>query len=193
MPDPLSQAPTPPEPLPPSGPIGYLAIMLAWAVPGLGHIIIGQRKRGLICLLAIHGLFAGGMLLGGIRAISPPEQPIWTYTQFLTGWPMLVASRIERTAELESKPLMDQYFNNRPSEADNTKIPERRAYGSDFIAKHPEFSYHPKVQDVGSVYCGIAGMLNLLVMFDVLLRITGTPRETPEKKTAKKPAGEGVA
>ena len=33
--------------------------------------------------------------------------------------------------------------------------------------------YSPKIQDIGSVYCGIAGMLNMLVVFDVLLRVSG--------------------
>ena len=45
---------------------------------------------------------------------------------------------------------------------------------------------------VGSVYCGIAGMLNLLVMFDVLLRITGSSREMPGKQGGKVATAEGV-
>ena len=78
------------------GPVAYLALALSWLVPGLGHIMIGQVARGIIMGISIHLLFAGGLLLGGIHAINPPDQPIWTYTQFLTGWPMLVANHIER-------------------------------------------------------------------------------------------------
>ena len=74
------------------GPVGYLALVLAWAVPGLGHILIGERANVLIFAITVHVLFAGGLLLGGIRAINPPDQPIWTYTQFLAGWPMIVAN-----------------------------------------------------------------------------------------------------
>jgi hypothetical protein len=44
---------------------------------------------------------------------------------------------------------------------------------------------------MGAVYCGIAGMLNLLVMFDVLLRITGSDREDPAKKKREEAAGGG--
>ena len=65
--------------------VGFLALVLAWLVPGLGHMLIGQRARGLIFFATLHLLFAGGMLIGGIRAINPPEQAIWTYTQMLTG------------------------------------------------------------------------------------------------------------
>ena len=47
------------------------------------------------------------------------------------------------------------------------------------LEKYPAFAFHPKVHDMGAVYCGIAGMLNLLVMFDLLLRVTGSQRQDP--------------
>ena len=59
---------------------------------------------------------------------------------------------------------------------------------------HPLFANHPKIQDLGAVYCGIAWMLNLLVIFDVLLRITGSVREDPgskNKSVAMAGAGSG--
>ncbi len=172
------------------GAAGYLALVFAWIVPGLGHLLIGQRARGIIFLLTINGLFAGGLLIGGIRAINPPEQPIWTYTQLLAGAPMIIASKLQKQAEKNFELLQDEYRSNRPEEWDTSpkKIDERKAYAKDFIAQHPLFSYHPKVQDIGSVYCGIAGMLNLLVMFDVLLRITGTTREEPAAKSKPNPS-----
>jgi hypothetical protein len=166
------------------GPIGYLSLVLAWAVPGLGHFLLGEKKHGIIFALTIHALFAGGLLLGGIRAINPPDQPIWTYTQFLTGWPMVICNRIERTMDPKLQAAYaaeSEYMSNRPSINDESPedIAKRQAYAKAYIADHPLFIYHPKVQDIGAVYCGIAGMLNLLVMFDVLLRITGSVREDP--------------
>ncbi len=76
--------------------LGYFALVLAWAVPGLGHLMIGQKGRGFVFFITLHGLFALGLLIGGIRAINPVDQPIWRYTQFLAGWPMLVANHFER-------------------------------------------------------------------------------------------------
>jgi len=175
-----------PEPEGP-GPVGYLALVLAWAVPGLGHLMLGEKKRGIVFAVTIHGLFAAGMLIGGIRAINPPDQAIWTYTQFLTGWPMLVANRVEHGARVEIANLEQEYRNNRPSLEDGAG---RQQYAKEFFVKHPVLTYHPKVQDIGAVYCGIAGMLNLLVMFDVLLRITGSVREDPlalKKKSSRPP------
>jgi hypothetical protein len=178
------------------GPVGYLALVLAWLVPGLGHLLLGQRARGLIFAIMIHGLFAAGMVIGGIRAINPPEQPIWTYTQFLSGWPMLVANRVEHATRADLQTLAQNPPGyDRPSVTDDSAIPEREARAKEYIKAHPLFSYHPKVQDVGAVYCGIAGMLNLLVMFDVLLRITGSVREDPsiiKKRRAPHPVAAPV-
>jgi hypothetical protein len=190
------------------GPIGYVALVLAWAVPGLGHFLIGQKARGFLFMICIHGLFAAGLLIGGIRVINPPDQPIWTYTQFLSGWPMFVANRVEKSSRLElgdhtlspqSYPqqykgaLITQFEQqapeHRPNETPNQYLARLQAYSVVYIQNHPSFAFHPKIQDVGSVYCGIAGMLNLLVIFDVLLRITGSKREQP----GAKPAPESLA
>jgi hypothetical protein len=181
-----------PEPEGP-GPVGYLALVLAWACPGLGHIILGERARGIVFAVFIHGLFALGLLIAGIRAINPPDQAIWTYTQFLTGWPMLIANRLEHDSRAKINVLRNEYETertNRENELGHALSPdERMAFAKDFIAKNPLFAHHPKVQDIGAVYCGIAGMLNLLVMFDVLLRITGSVREDPAalKKKRRSP------
>jgi hypothetical protein len=191
-----------PEPEGP-GPIGYLALVLAWACPGLGHFILGERVRGIVFAVFIHGLFALGLLFAGIRAINPPDQAIWTYTQFLTGWPMLIANRLEHDSRhLIKEELPDKYKlerGNREAELGRQFTnDERMAFAKDFIARNPLFAHHPKVQDIGAVYCGIAGMLNLLVMFDVLLRITGSVREDPlavkkKQRKASPVVGAGVA
>jgi len=174
---------------------GYVALVLAWLVPGLGHVMLGEWRRGVVFAVTIHGLFALGMLIAGVKAINPPEQQIWTYTQYLSGWPMLVASPLEKRKMAELQPLIKRlqeqgYFElpdgevlTRPSVRDDGLIRDRVGFGKDMIERYPLLSNHPKVQDIGAVYCGIAGMLNLLVMFDVLLRITGSVREKPEQKS----------
>jgi hypothetical protein len=164
--------------------VGFLALVLAWLVPGLGHFLIGQKSRGLVFALTIHLLFAFGMLIGGIRAINPPEQAIWTYTQMLTGWPMLIANRVEHYAASVQPHIEDAYRRERPPPEDDSRRQERMDHAREWFAKYPTLTYHPKVQDIGAVYCGIAGMLNLLVMFDVLLRITGSTRELAAGKRA---------
>ncbi len=186
------------------GPVGYLAVVCAWAVPGLGHIMLGQKARGIIFMVTIHLLFAAGLFIGGIRVINPPDQPIWCYTQLFAGWPMLIARNYEANARNEIENLKKNYETEfeelRKVEEEKLKekldekklIDLRMKHHEAFIAKHALFHYDPKTQDMGSVYCGIAGMLNLLVIFDVLLRITGSTREEAGKKPAPKPSAEAA-
>lgn len=117
-----------------NNPAEYLAVGLAWVIPGAGHLVIGQKARGTIFLLTIHILFALGLFIGGVRAIRPEDQPIWSYAQFMVGWPMVASSVLQKQQTVISKDS-------------------------------------PKLHEVGAVYCGIAGMLNLLVMFDLMMRI----------------------
>jgi len=168
--------------------VGYASLPLAWLVPGLGHIVIGERVRGAIFLVTIHLLFALGLLFGGMRSIKPAEQPIWTYTQYLNGWPMLVANHFWEGFARDylppangGKSAAEQEFDKAaPPRPDITGEPKDRIkYTQEFIEKYPAFAFHPKVHDMGAVYCGIAGMLNLLVMFDLLLRVTGSQRQDP--------------
>lgn len=120
--------------------IDYAAVMLAWLIPGSGHILIGQKKRGVLFAVAIHLLFFGGLFIGGLQALYPPRQPIWGYTQYVAGWPMLIGDEVKTR----------MYPNGAPQPV----------------------GYSPKIEDVGTVYCGIAGMLNLLVIFDVLVCVS---------------------
>lgn len=134
----------------------YMAISLSWLIPGTGQIFAGERTCGLILAFTIHLLFGAGLFIGGIKSINPPDQPIWTWTQFMVGWPMLAANAEQRYLTV------------------NRTLPTE---------------YSPRVQDVGSVFCGIAGMLNLLVMFDAMLRLTGNrpgpePTATPTTTTS---------
>jgi hypothetical protein len=182
------------------GPVGYVALVLAWLVPGLGHMLIGQKGRGLLFMLGIHALFAAGLLMGGIRVINPPDQPIWTYTELLTGWPMLVARSVEKASRVELGDHSPQYptgsneyrgllqikFNQEAPPRET--LAQKQARAIEYTKEHPNFAYDPRIQDIGSVYCGIAGMLNLLVMADVFLRIIGAKRPQSETKTPAAPA-----
>lgn len=44
---------------------GIVAVVLAWLVPGLGHVYLGRRKRGLFLGGLLLGMFAVGLALEG--------------------------------------------------------------------------------------------------------------------------------
>lgn len=121
----------------------YLAAVLGWLVPGAGHLFIGQRARGGVFGLTIHALFFLGLFIGGVQSIDPPDQPIWRVVQPIAGWPWVMANNLKHGSDPRLHPG----------------------------ATPPLPSSMPQILDAGAVYCGIAGMLNVLVLFDAVTRI----------------------
>ena len=128
----------------------YIVLAIAWLIPGAGHIIMGDRKRGWIFLIAIHFLFFAGLLLGGIRALDRPRQQLWDYAQMAAGWPTVVGD------------LM------RPQVIKNDVAVIRGSNGKPEKLHHPP-GFAPLVQEVATTFCGVAGMLNLLVLVDLFM------------------------
>jgi hypothetical protein len=53
-----------------------LPCVLAWIVPGTGHLYLGKKWRGLLFLLAIPVMFGIGMFLGGKLYQVDPAHPL---------------------------------------------------------------------------------------------------------------------
>src|SRR5215213_9083568 len=53
----------------PSPPVVALA---AWALPGAGYWLVGERARALIVGFTIIALFVAGLLIGGVRVLQVP-------------------------------------------------------------------------------------------------------------------------
>lgn len=71
----------------PSSSITRMAVAgnLAWLVPGLGHIYLGQRVRGLVFLVTIIATFWTGVAIGGVRnTVDPVERRLWFVAQLCT-------------------------------------------------------------------------------------------------------------
>jgi TM2 domain-containing membrane protein YozV len=60
------------------------AAISGWLVPGLGHILLGQRRRGTILMLTIGLLWLSGLAIGGITVIDYQEKTWWFLGQMLT-------------------------------------------------------------------------------------------------------------
>lgn len=119
-----------------------LGAILAWLVPGLGHWWIGERKRAVIFFIVISVTFWGGIAVGGVRsAVTAKENGLWIAAQLCTGPQSLFALSVSRNLEDEAK----------------------RDPSKQFKAPWP-------AGDIGVVYAGVAGLLNLLVILDVLSR-----------------------
>ena len=131
-----------------------IAGLLAWAIPGLGHLFIGERSRGVIFMTIITLTFWSGVAIGGVKnTVNPNERKLWFLGQVCAGVYPLAAVAWGRQIDI-------------PSDADKTQW---IAYG--------------RTEDIAVIYTAIAGMLNMLVIFDVLVRaerpLAPQPRGAP--------------
>lgn len=135
-----------------------IAGILAWVVPGLGHIYLGERNRGLILLVTISLTFWSGVAIGGVGAtVNPREQRLWFMAQSLTGGQALVAYTLSNREMAKSK------------------------VGNSVVLSHW------LAADVGRHYSGVAGLLNLLVILDAIGRAEmprGSRRDPMEEARA---------
>lgn len=72
--------------------------LAAWALPGLGHWLLGQRIRAVILLVTIMVTYWLGVAIGGVRyTIDPSGNTLWFIAQLGVG-PQVVALWIATTA-----------------------------------------------------------------------------------------------
>jgi len=71
-----------------------LAAVCAWAVPGLGHVVLGRYAKALYFGLLVTGTFGLGVWLGEGGSVSAARFPFHVYGQYGAGLPALVASWI---------------------------------------------------------------------------------------------------
>lgn len=60
-------------------------MLLAWLVPGSGHLKIGRAWPGLFVFLAIVPLYVGGMALAGYENVSWVRHPIYFWAAHVWG------------------------------------------------------------------------------------------------------------
>ncbi len=119
-----------------------VAGFLAWLVPGLGHLYVGHRGRGLVYLMTIAVTFWSGVAIGGVQGtVAPHSRKLWFAAQLGTGGNTLAAYALHCVVSPESA-----------------------------RSKKPVAGGHWLSAEVGVHYTGVAGLLNLLVILDVMGR-----------------------
>ena len=56
-----------------------------WAVPGLGHVLIGERVRGIVLCVAILATYWVGTAIGGAMTVDARYDKWWSYAQLGAG------------------------------------------------------------------------------------------------------------
>ena len=132
-----------------------IAGLLTWILPGLGHIYLGHRGRGVILLVTITATFWTGVAIGGVRdTVDPQDRRLWFAAQICTGGNTLAAYALHSWVDRAGNPSPATYWIS---------------------------------SEVGVHYTGVAGLLNLLIIFDAVGR--ADPSARPARRRDETPGG----
>lgn len=162
----------------------WLAGLLAWVLPGLGHIYQGRTGKGILFFVCILGTFFYGMYLGGNKVVYAAtdweEQYRWQYLcQLGVGLPSAPMLIQRERVDNDKEPLFGGYMapprRHVPPARDDSgnEAQQPNELAQWIVDEHPFF-------ELGTVYTVVAGLLNVLVICDA----AGGPLiiRTPEKK-----------
>ena len=136
----------------------YLAVVLAWMVPGLGHVYQGRYGKGVLYAVCILSLFLVGLAMGDWRIVywrwvSPvanTEAFCFNYLgQFWAGLAALPAL-IQSTLKWYGHEAILWGFMAEPGQNEINSL-------------YPRLG---KFVEIGTLYTTVAGLLNILAMYD---------------------------
>lgn len=184
----MTQSPSSPAPtdaIDPFESVGFhpVALLAAVCVPGLGHIIRGEKKRGILAMVGILGLFFSGLFIAGLDAVDRRTEFWWFVPQAGVGPLTFGVDYVKRERFLVRDPRGPVVV-YRPANPD--EIPDRNygmyADGARPLAageRPPFIRATGKSYEIGILYCALAGMTNLIVIVDA-----GFPTRRPGPKKA---------
>jgi hypothetical protein len=134
-----------------------LTIAAAWAVPGLGHVLLGRVRRGVLFAVLILGSFGLGLAHDGRLALRDPDQPFLTTMQVVANLGVGPVDLLARLATYHEAAYGISWLAPRTQ-----PIPEHKERLRIFReqARSPLSNY-------GTAYLWTAGLMNLLLLFDV--------------------------
>jgi Family of unknown function (DUF6677) len=169
-----------------------LAAFLAWLFPGLGHFYQGRTGKGVLFLVCIFGTFLYGLYLGEGRVVYASTTPgifsRWQYyCQLGVGLPALPAIVQARRAKAGLGPLFGIEWMRPPKMfGDFGEFRSTDNSGNEVISPDELAKWNHDLADrfeMGTVYTVIAGLLNLLVIYDAY----GGPLVIPHEEKKKQP------
>ena len=137
-----------------------LAALLAFLVPGLGHVYLGRPGKGLVAFVVLVGLFGWGIGIsrGECVSLAGDEESGHRYAflaQVGAGLPTALA--LLSTHQYEVKHALGMEASPPPSPSFEDPV---------YVARLPKL-------DEGLLYTMIAGLLNLLLIYDAFLGAPG--------------------
>lgn len=149
--------------------IPFVAAFLAWLVPGAGHVYLGRVTRGSVLFVTVSALFWAGIGVGGVATMDPKNERWWFIGQMLTGVHGLIGWQRQRAmhgAYLEELAQDERFLEEQQQHPYPRRL--RQDYLDQYMARDGVALAAP-TDTVARAYAGVAGLLNLMCVFDVLM------------------------
>ncbi|QOJ00609.1 MAG: hypothetical protein HRU70_08935 [Phycisphaeraceae bacterium] len=143
-----------------------LAGLAAAALPGAGHALAGDPKRGLRIGAGVLGLFTAGLLIGGIDCVDRAEDGWWFIPQAMIGPAAFAVDHYHQNFLKKPRPT-NPGFQPPPNSPRITPAPGPGQTYTKSLGKP---------NDIGILFTSIAGMLNLIVVIDAAFPTRRRPR-----------------
>jgi hypothetical protein len=142
------------------------AALAACLFPGAGQFLLGDRARAACIAVGVLSLFFGGMLIGGIDVIDRKEDTIWFAGQALVG-PLAFGVDYVHQNFLKVTDLGGRLRTANPGEV---RDPSGRPAPAPAGVPPPNSKSLGRMNELGTLFSTIAGMLNLIVIIDAAFR-----------------------
>lgn len=168
----------------------WLALFLAWLLPGAGHFYQKRYAKGALFAVCILGTWIFGMILGGGHVVyashSKQDRRLHYYAQVLVGAPSLPALVQRWRVNQDQEPFFGGLMAPPKPWPKEVEMYQRRR--QPIPAEEDELStwnlkYHT-LFELGTLYTVVAGLLNVLAMYDAF---AGPAFAVKEEESSDKP------
>jgi len=183
-----------------------LAAFLGWLLPGLGHLYQGRTGKGVLFFVCIVGTFVYGLCIGQGRVVYASTADVFS-REFLERWQYIcqvgvglpaLPALVQRERIQDGKPpLIHDNFMRPPHKSPprdmdaaftSTDDAGNTVYHPDELAK---WNYDlSDLFELGTVFTMIAGLLNILAIYDAYGGPLIIPPPEDKKKRDDKSSGE---
>jgi len=149
--------------------------LLAWAIPGAGHLLLRRTASGLVFMAVVLTSFGTGLALNGTVYAMDPEQPL----SYLATLANAGAGPLDAWARIRT--FGDLRYRMPDSRVDNV--------ARERILEHVRRRYAAATHSYGRTFLLTAGLMNLLLVLDVFDYCIGRkPHRSPPAPETEGPS-----
>ena len=152
------------------------AALLAWLIPGAGHLYQGRTAKGVLFMVCILGTFFFGLIIGQGRVVyaswQPDDKRLPYFCQIGAGLPALPALLQAALVQSgrEELDLFGTRFMSPPDRGTDELSQWHHSAGANY--------------EMGTLYTMVAGLLNILAIYDAF---AGPVFSKPDEETDRPP------